>query len=168
MEVELMIKYTKAYLHFIYHYLINQNLCLQPTLEKFIDDDLSVSPKAYFSVVESNTPHVLLDVRPRVQFNICHIPNAVSTQLSAQLSIKVAPPNPTYSDIPLNELEDSWEYFVQSHNAMELPVYVICRRGNDSQLATEFLLRRGVKFVRNIAGGLVRWVADVDSDFPVY
>lgn len=53
-------------------------------------------------------------------------------------------------------------------------VYVVCRRGNDSQLAVQLLREHGkVKghrevAIRDIAGGLVAWTDSVDPLFPKY
>lgn len=52
-----------------------------------------------------------------------------------------------------------------------VPVYVICRRGNDSQLAVPLLqkvLGESVPFVNDIIGGLYNWSKTVDNDFPIY
>ena len=59
-----------------------------------------------------------------------------------------------------------------------VPVYVVCRRGNDSQLAVQ-LLREEVKVreeeaasagvsIQDIAGGLTEWADTVDPLFPKY
>jgi adenylyltransferase/sulfurtransferase len=54
-------------------------------------------------------------------------------------------------------------------------VFVVCRRGNDSQLAVKLLCEhgkakgRGEKVViRDIIGGLVAWSETVDPLFPKY
>jgi hypothetical protein len=48
-------------------------------------------------------------------------------------------------------------------------VYVICRRGNDSQRAT-LLLQRALPTltVRNVRGGVYAWRREVDAAFPSY
>jgi len=50
-------------------------------------------------------------------------------------------------------------------------VYVVCRRGNDSQkgvLALRESLRGLDVSVKDIIGGLHSWAEDVDPSFPVY
>ena len=52
-------------------------------------------------------------------------------------------------------------------------VYVVCRRGNNSQLAVErmrSLLPRTEwpVVIQDIVGGLEAWAAQVDPDFPIY
>ncbi len=39
------------------------------------------------------------------------------------------------------------------------PVVVVCRSGNRSGTATRLLLKSGFKDVRNLAGGMIAWVA---------
>ena len=53
----------------------------------------------------------------------------------------------------------------------EVETYVICRLGNDSQIAADALrstnaCRGGV--VKDLIGGLRAWSRDVDPHFPVY
>lgn len=52
-----------------------------------------------------------------------------------------------------------------------LSVYVICHRGNDSQIAVEALQKQfgetGARF-RDIIGGLDAWSREVDEHFPRY
>jgi adenylyltransferase/sulfurtransferase len=51
--------------------------------------------------------------------------------------------------------------------AAETPVYVLCRRGVDSLVATQLLNEAGIKAV-NVAGGLQEWSRSVDRSFPRY
>lgn len=50
-------------------------------------------------------------------------------------------------------------------------VFVVCHRGNDSQLAVrvlqEKLSQSDLRF-KDIVGGLDRWAIDVDQNFPRY
>eukprot|EP00850_Spirogloea_muscicola_P016134 SM000129S26121 [mRNA] locus=s129:9637:13386:- [translate_table: standard] len=49
-----------------------------------------------------------------------------------------------------------------------LPVYVICRRGVDSQVAVQLLRQAGVCTALDVTGGLEAWATQVDSSFPAY
>ena len=51
----------------------------------------------------------------------------------------------------------------------EKEIYVMCRRGNDSQVGVEILRKMlpGVS-VRDVVGGLHAWARDVDTNFPAY
>jgi adenylyltransferase/sulfurtransferase len=53
----------------------------------------------------------------------------------------------------------------------ELETYVVCRLGNDSQIAADAL--RGARpdpgfVIRDLVGGLLAWSREVDPEFPVY
>lgn len=47
-------------------------------------------------------------------------------------------------------------------------LYVICRRGNDSQRAVKFLHENGFSLAKDIIGGLESWSEEVDDKFPSY
>jgi adenylyltransferase/sulfurtransferase len=49
-----------------------------------------------------------------------------------------------------------------------LQVYVVCRRGNDSQRAVSLLGERGFVGAKNIQGGLLEWARTIDPAFPIY
>ena len=50
-------------------------------------------------------------------------------------------------------------------------VFIVCRQGNDSQVAVK-LLREKLKdlplSIKDIRGGLKAWAKHIDSTFPVY
>lgn len=75
----------------------------------------------------------------------------------------------TIIDVPLNCLVANPKEYLPEEPTMD--TYVICRLGNDSQIAAEAL--RSVRLdgggpVRDIIGGLRAWTREVDSQFPVY
>ena len=51
-------------------------------------------------------------------------------------------------------------------------VYVVCRRGNDSQMAVNILKNKLSKsdelIIKDISGGLHEWHHKVDGNFPKY
>lgn len=51
-----------------------------------------------------------------------------------------------------------------------LSVFVVCRRGNDSQLAVKRFNDAGEKEIKakDIVGGLHSWAELIDQSFPVY
>lgn len=92
-------------------------------------------------------PHILLDVRPSHHFSICSLPNS--------------------KNLPIQEIRrGKFSEIIDSSSS--LPIFTICRRGNDSQLAARALLDRGYKNVRHIEGGLQEWAESVDKTFPMY
>ena len=47
-------------------------------------------------------------------------------------------------------------------------IYCMCRRGVDSILATQLLLKLGFHQVVNVEGGITAWNSTVDKTFPIY
>jgi len=91
----------------------------------------------------------IIDVRPKTEFGICHLP----------LSIHV----------PLQDIVNNPDDHVSGVSAPE--TYVVCRLGNDSQIAAEALrsVHHDPSFViKDLVGGLRAWSRDVDPHFPVY
>ena len=62
-----------------------------------------------------------------------------------------------------NENEDTDEKNIITSN-----IYCLCRRGNDSILATQLLLKNGFENSFNIIGGLSAWADQIDKTFPEY
>ncbi|KAJ1797664.1 hypothetical protein LPJ56_006940, partial [Coemansia sp. RSA 2599] len=94
--------------------------------------------------------HLLLDVRDEVQFAICQLPEAVN--------------------IPIDQFEtrrDELERLIREMDGA--PVYAVCRRGNVSQMAVQFIREKlGYEQCFDIAGGLIAWQREVDAEFPAY
>ena len=58
---------------------------------------------------------------------------------------------------------------VEVEDVNDVPnIYCVCRRGNDSILATQLLLQLGFHNVFNVTGGLTAWKDTVDPAFPMY
>ncbi|KAG5355357.1 Adenylyltransferase and sulfurtransferase UBA4 [Yarrowia sp. C11] len=89
-----------------------------------------------------SSKHVLLDVREAHQFDIMALPGAVN--------------------IPWSQLKHKQEFELE-----KVPVFVVCRYGNDSQNAVEKLQKLGIES-KDIKGGLFAWSTEVDPEFPVY
>jgi rhodanese-related sulfurtransferase len=72
------------------------------------------------------------------------------------------------SENPLQNSENPLQTILDKHNNGS-EVIVICRRGNDSQLAVAHL-RRTYPHVtaRDVIGGLHAWTRQIDLDFPIY
>ncbi|CAG8562448.1 3451_t:CDS:10 [Paraglomus brasilianum] len=107
-----------------------------------------IDPKTYHSYKEQNIPHLLLDIRDETQFGICSLPESLN--------------------IPLSELPRRIDEVKNALPSLKTPVYVICRRGNDSQPAVRILKEKLQGTVKDIIGGLHRWATDVDESFPIY
>lgn len=70
-------------------------------------------------------------------------------------------------DVPLNLLVANPSKYLTEAGT---DIYVVCRLGNDSQIAVEAL--RSVSdenaVIKDVVGGLKSWSRDVDVTFPVY
>ncbi|KAF2237352.1 hypothetical protein EV356DRAFT_574147 [Viridothelium virens] len=108
--------------------------------------------------------HVLVDVRERTQFELCRLPGSINWPMS-ELALPLGRPlNGTATNAngcrELKSLEEEGGVVV-----------VVCRLGNDSQLAVKRLreMRLGEgKRVVDIKGGLKAWREEVDDGFPEY
>lgn len=117
-----------------------------------LTEDLRVSPRDFQKIFDQQNVFVV-DVRPKEQFGITKLPNSINI---------------------------AWEYNLANMDSIDkyLPatfdkdvdhVYVVCRYGNDSQLATRKLIDQfGFKHVKDIKGGLNKWSTDVDPTMPIY
>lgn len=69
-------------------------------------------------------------------------------------------------DVPLNELTANPNAYLSATR----DTYVICRLGNDSQIAASSLrdARKEEFVVKDVIGGLRAWTRHVDPTFPLY
>ncbi|CAD7013998.1 unnamed protein product [Ceratitis capitata] len=96
-------------------------------------------------------PHLLIDVRPPNEFEICRLPSSVNMPLKDVLDNK-------FVEEFQNELDDK-----------KLPIILVCRRGNDSQIAAQHMCNKYPSHtIRDIVGGLYAWHYQIDNEFPIY
>uniref|UniRef100_A0A0N4ZP91 Adenylyltransferase and sulfurtransferase MOCS3 homolog n=1 Tax=Parastrongyloides trichosuri TaxID=131310 RepID=A0A0N4ZP91_PARTI len=114
-----------------------------------IEDRITVN-----ELVESKSDYLLIDCRPAIEFAICHLEKALN--------------------IPLDEIEDlTTENFKKQTEGIK-KIYIICHRGNDSQLAVNVLKKHlkdesiKDKIIKDVIGGLEAWNEKVDKHFPTY
>jgi len=86
---------------------------------------------------------IVLDVREPAEFHICHLPGARL--------------------IPLNEL---YRRSVEFPQDAELVVH--CKSGGRSARAVALLRERGFQHARNLTGGILRWIDEIDPSMPRY
>lgn len=130
-----------------------------------LNGDERVSVEEYKRVLDNQVPHLLVDVRPPVEVDICRLPQSLH--------------------VPLGKLERKDEECLASlrqriHEAKHrtnddeaFPVYVVCKLGNDSQKAVRILQGLsgdglGLISVKDIRGGLMAWASKIDQEFPRY
>jgi len=112
------------------------------------DDAARIQAKDLKAVLDSKDAAQIIDVRPKTEFGICQIPGSIN--------------------VPLNDLvADPASHFPLDNEAKS--IYVVCRLGNDSQIAADALRgQSGATVVMDLIGGLKAWTKYVDPSFPVY
>ena len=108
----------------------------------------------------SGTDHLLLDIREKVQFDICSIDGSVNVPFSTLQG----------SSVEFSEgRQPSW---LPASLPSDAPIYVACKLGNDSQIVTRRLKESGLdksgRFIGDIKGGFKAWKEQVDSSWPEY
>jgi len=109
----------------------------------------------------SQTDTLLVDVRPSNEFEICRLEDAKNFPLEDLKKVEVK--------TLLEKIDPKLVNSVSKSSGF----YVICHRGNDSQLAVNLLKEKmvGTRFkiiVKDIIGGLDNWAVEVDKSFPRY
>lgn len=117
-----------------------------------------ISSKQYSEIISKKEPHVLVDVRPSHHFKIVSLPKSMNIPLST-LEARL----PEISSAIKKEEDD-----VGVASGSKVQLYVVCRRGNDSQLAVQCLQNNGFASAKDIIGGLESWSHDVDPNFATY
>ncbi|XP_061381853.1 adenylyltransferase and sulfurtransferase MOCS3 [Danaus plexippus] len=128
-------------------------LCKMQSKEK--DLELDILPKSHRisatelsnSLVEQR--HLLIDVRSEAEYSMCHLEDSVN--------------------YPLEQLHgERFDVLVENIKNNENVIFV-CRRGNDSQIAADMVLKAFPDAkVKDLSGGLHAWAEQVDREFPVY
>ncbi|RZF44681.1 hypothetical protein LSTR_LSTR000633 [Laodelphax striatellus] len=122
-----------------------------------LDDKDRISAIELAKKIESDEKLLLIDVRMENEFEICALPQSVNIPITKM-------EKPCHVD----EIKEEIKSKTENHN---IPVFTICRRGNDSQKAVKLLQTickdLGVE-IKDIKGGLHDWTRTVDSNFPIY
>lgn len=127
--------------------------------------DQRITVKEYKTILDSVDPHILLDVRPSVEVDICHLPFSLNIPLSSLEERK--------SD-QIQLLRDRISQLKQQMAGDNRPpVFVVCKLGNFSQKAVTILEEMSGSevdriTVKDICGGLMAWANTVDPTFPQY
>lgn len=137
--------------------------------EDILSSEERVTPLEYNKDHGTDTGRHVIDVRDKIQFDICSLENSINIPISTILAS--APSTATkHADEPAPL--PSWlpsEITGDSDN----PIYVVCRLGNDSQTAVKRLKelgldRGGERRIVDIKGGFRSWREQVDPDWPDY
>ncbi|KAK7989160.1 hypothetical protein PG989_009475 [Apiospora arundinis] len=122
--------------------------------------DERITATAYSNLIaqKSGLAHVLLDVRDREHYAIASIPGAVNV------------PFPMFQRADMDGQDGTRPDWLPESLPPDAPIYVVCRVGNDSQLAARKLkeMRLGPdhRFIGDIQGGMEAWKHEVDKTIP--
>ena len=134
-----------------------------------LDENYRISAKEYSRVREHKSKeHLLIDVRERVQYDLCHIKGSINIPFSDVISTAEGSDRNQGHTALLKAMEHHGEH--NGEPLLETPMYCICRLGNDSQLAVKEIQKWGFADVLkgDIKGGLHAWRKEVDPTFPEY
>ncbi len=93
--------------------------------------------------LDSGSQTILLDVRDKWEYDICHIDGSVNISLSEIMERS-------------NELEK------------QAKTVVICHHGMRSAMAAEYLIKEGFDKIINLEGGIDAWACTIDQDMTRY
>ena len=114
-----------------------------------VDPKHRITVKELLDRMDNDPRHLVVDVRPRHQFDICSIPGSINA--------------------PMQEFSKH----IESIKGLLVPeqergISVICRRGNQSQRALQELHDLGVIHAVDVIGGVQSWSTSIDPTFPMY
>lgn len=146
--------------------------CGSATLPSLLGPNERISPKEYRQKhpLSSNIDKsIMIDVRDKAQFGICNLENSINIPITNILASRSKPLN---SDADEAELP-SWVPAELGSSESTDPIYVVCRLGNDSQIAVQKLKELGLdhhgqRFIGDIQGGFRAWREQVDPEWPEY
>ncbi|KAH7721913.1 Adenylyltransferase and sulfurtransferase MOCS3 [Aphelenchoides avenae] len=122
-----------------------------------------ISVQEYNQLRQQSGSPTLIDTRPPTEFEICHLPEAQNIPLDELKKLDTSTLLARLANEEMNENSD----------ASNKTVYVVCHRGNDSQLAVKLLQEKltsadaSIQFM-DLVGGMDSWAVDVDTSFPRY
>jgi adenylyltransferase/sulfurtransferase len=136
--------------------------CGFTTPVKILEPEERIEAREYERIVKEGKKrdHLLVDVREKVQFDICSIEGSVNVPFSTlQGSGGLA-------------AEGEKPVWIPQHLPSDAPIYLVCRLGNDSQIIARKLKESGLgkdgRYIGDIKDGLKAWKEQVDSSWPEY
>ncbi|EPS61089.1 hypothetical protein M569_13711, partial [Genlisea aurea] len=143
----------ESFRNFDYEKFTESSLITSPWKLELVPREARITGREYHSRVANGERHVLIDVRPSHHYKIVSLPGSINVPLG-RMEGKVGEIRAALSS--------------DDETGVVGGLYVICRRGNDSQRAVEFLHKVGLSCAKDIIGGLESWAKDVDPTFPTY
>ncbi|EXB63276.1 Adenylyltransferase and sulfurtransferase MOCS3 [Morus notabilis] len=127
-----------------------------PLKLNLLQADSRISGKEFKERIDNEEAHVLVDVRPEHHFKIVSLPRSLNIPLPS-LEARLAEISSA-----LEKKED------ETNSGSGAQLYVVCRRGNDSQRAVQYLHKMGFTSAKDIIGGIEGCARDVDPNLPMY
>ncbi|XP_022651336.1 adenylyltransferase and sulfurtransferase MOCS3-like isoform X2 [Varroa jacobsoni] len=109
---------------------------------KLLPNDDRYTPEEFRNRLLSDAATRVVDIRPKTEFDLCHIPDSINVPFDNFDKDKI---NSEFSD----------------------GTVIICRRGNDSQRCVQVLRRQGIS-TKDVKGGLAAWAMLEGVSFPTY
>ncbi|CAG9859984.1 unnamed protein product [Phyllotreta striolata] len=137
--------------------LINyEQFCRSSAHDKVVDINI-VKPEQqvdveYFEKCKGTS--LVIDVRPELEFKMCSLPSTIN-----------------YPFTKLTKNVGGFTEFLKNQAKTTENVFFICRRGNDSQRALNYIQNDVIDSnlnVYNVKGGLRDYALKIDSNFPIY
>lgn len=153
-------------------------VCADATMAVSLAPEHCISAMDFGAFRNSTSGYVLIDTRARNQFDMVHFPEAVhmpferfvkqKQQQSGDVQLIIGQflnPRPTSaaSDTVGDHQKETTVTPPHHHRT-----FVICRRGVDSMVVTQWLVENGVENAQNIDGGYTEYARSVDQSFPMY
>ena len=122
-----------------------------------------------FSIAQKQDKNdrLVIDVREKTQYDICHLDGSINIPFS-----EIESSLPSLAPAPDSLRSNTLSSLVYDPSKGD-PIYVLCRFGNDSQLAVRKLKEAGFdnngkRWIGDVQGGLRAWKQDVDPTWPEY
>lgn len=122
---------------------------------------------------DSSQLRTIIDVRDEAQFGICSLENSINIPISNILSSGYTSGLQETDNGQQAAKVPSWLPSEVASSESTNPIYVVCRLGNDSQIAVKKMKELGLdqlgkRFIGDIRGGLRSWKEQVDPSWPEY
>lgn len=138
--------------------------CGSAKKQEIIDPEERVTAEQYKQVIDSNEPHLLIDVRPQLHYDIVKLDNAISVPLGQIIKGNGV-------DKITELIDEKWD----PNSNEKKKIFVMCRRGIASQKAVVELKKRlGAKIdeknleIKDVKGGISEWAEKIDPKMPTY
>ena len=122
----------------------------------------------------SSPSYALIDIRNDVQFDIAHLPESISIPFTTIEAYDYSDQAKSHDSSSITTLPHWAARLVELPEST--PIHVVCRRGNDSQVAVRRLKQLGLdgngkRYVGDVLGGISEWIkhhGEQGDGFPDY